>query len=134
MNGVEELRSKYLRYNALAGFLLLVTGVTAFASSSNFKSHFLFMGIITALFMGLNVARLAVCRGCNEKRLGEIAVQGGWLWTSFSLAFLSLAPAKIYGLPTVSLAVVELLSVFLLLSGAYFLFLVKRETGVALSV
>lgn len=130
----EGLKRKYATYKVLAGLLLLVVGILAFAGAGSYRSHFIVAAVITSVLVWLNALRLLNCRDCSERRVGEIAVQGGWLWTSFSLAYASIAPAKIYGMDGAALAAVEAISVALLLGGAYFLARVKRETGAALTV
>ncbi|MCE4612762.1 MAG: hypothetical protein F7C07_02885 [Desulfurococcales archaeon] len=130
----EELKRRYTTYKALAGLLLFVVGLAAFASADSYRSHFIVAAVVTSVLVWLNSLRLSNCRNCSERRVGEIAVQGGWLWTSFSLAYASIVPAKIYGIEGAALALVEAISVALLLGGAYFLLRVKKETGAALTI
>jgi hypothetical protein len=130
----ESLRRRYATYKAAAGLLLFIVGLLGFIGAESFKGHFIAAALATSLLVWASAARLASCRGCGERRLGEIAVQGGWLWTSFSLAYASLAPARIYNMDGPVLALVEAISLALLVGGALFLLIVKQETKAALTV
>lgn len=119
---------------AVAAALILLAGGAATAGASNFKNHFAYFAVVASILVGVNALRLNSCVDCDVRRLGEIGVQGGWLLTSFSLVYITLAPAKIYSLSTASLVVTEILGLILLVMGAYLLLKTKKETGVALSI
>ncbi len=114
--------------------LFLVTGLIAATGAQAFSSHFAYFAVASALLVGVNVARLKYCSGCDVKRVGEIAVQAGWLVTSLSLVYITMAPAKIYSMNTVNLTITEALGLILLMIGATLLLKTKKETGVSLSI
>ncbi len=119
---------------AVSAVLFLVAGLVAAAGAQEFGPHLAYFAVASAILVGINVARLKYCSGCDIRRVGEISVQAGWLVTSLSLVYITMAPAKIYSMKTFNLAVTEALGLALLAIGAALLIKTKRETGVSLSV
>lgn len=118
----------------ISAILFLITGLIAAAGARHFGSHFAYYAVASAVIVGLNTLRVMQCSGCEVKRVGEVAVQAGWLVTSLSLVYITLAPAKIYSMNRAYLAITEVLGVILLVLGATLLYKAKKEAGVPLSI
>jgi hypothetical protein len=130
---VEEFKRFSVRMNGIAAVLFLINGVIASAGSQQYGSHFLAFGVVAFILLALNTFRLTRLSD-DLKKVGEITVQGGWLWTSFSFVYITIAPAGVYKMSAGFMAVVVFIGIILLLSGIYVLQRTKKETGVALSV
>lgn len=128
-----EFKKFSVRLSIIAAVLFLINGMIASAGSQQFGTHFLAFGIIAFILLALNTVRLTRLGG-DLKKVGEVTIQGGWIWTSFSLVYITMAPAGVYRMSANFMAVVVLIGFILLLSGAYVLYRTKNETGVALSI
>jgi len=93
---------------------------------------FSIVGLVLTLIFEARIALLS--RSASIRRLGEAGVQGAWVWTSFSLVYITMSPASIYGASLWALAGLEIIGFVMLALGAYILLEIKRETGVYLSV
>ena len=131
---MQEFKSFSVKMNTIATILFIINGIIASTGAQQYGSHFLIFGVVALILLGLNTLRLAKFTGDDITRVGEVTVQGGWIWTSFSLVYITMAPAGIYEMIPSYMAVVEVIGVVLLFSGVYVLLKAKKETGVALSV
>ncbi len=126
--------SFYKKVYAIPIILFPAGGAVFYATAENYNTHMLVFSIIVTIFMILAAIRVGMKEKQGTKSLGEAVVQGGWLWTSFSLVYITLSPAKIYGLSTTGLGLIEVIGVILLVTGVYVLLKAKKETGVMLTV
>lgn len=118
----------------LALALNVIAGSVSYLAASNFNTHFLIFGVVASLIILAFLIRLITAYSSDLRRLGEIAVQGTWIWTSLSFVYIVMAPAKIYGFTLTYLITIEVIGFALLIMGFYTLLRIERETGAHLSI
>ncbi len=117
-----------------SAILFLLGGIAFFETSQQFQTHLLVFGVTASLIVAASALRIRSRAKMGSKAVGEAVIQGGWLWTSLSLVYVLMPPAKIYKVTTIGEFSTIIIGVILAIGGVYTMIKAKRETGVHLTI
>ncbi len=119
---------------SITSLLFIIGAIVGYVGATNYTIHLVAFSVAGLLLTLASLARVTITPEGATERLGEVSVQGTWIWTSLSLVYITMSPASIYGTHPWALAILEVVGFVMLAFGAYTLFRIKRDTGVYLSI
>jgi len=123
---------KRVRISILVIIVLSIIAIGVAIENSKALFSFGLTSLLLIIFSIITLVRLSPNK--EVKALGEVTVQGFWITTSLGFVYLTLAPAPIFELSLVNLAILMVIGLIISSMGAMELYRTSKLTGVKLSV
>lgn len=129
---VGRFRSFFTKLNLVAIILAIIILILSILSSPKAQGMFSVFAIIMLVITIVGHLRVSMAR--ELRQAGERAVQTVWIWTSFGLVPLTMAPTPYFEFTMPVMTAMMVIGAILLLLGTFLLLKIKKLTGVYLSI